>query len=381
MPSESDNLSEIIAPEAARMKAALALSDMPTALSAFDGIRRALGRDKRWMAKAYIRNVFNVEKFRAGEPYVASFRNGQIEARYWMIFGGKYVYADETMRRNIANHSWVGGLGTPDNQQFLIEIPRESIRLDESAILLCGDDNYAHWLFRCLPRLALIADGNACNGRPFLTSSKLGAAQNEMLDILGIGDSARLRIEPDNLYGFGELTIPVCPLGHPFFGDCVTWLRERLLREIAPPSGTKRRLFVSRRDAARRVLLNEQEIKDLLVGYGFEPFVPGDHTFSEQAVAFANAEIVIGPHGAGLANLLFAPPSCRVLELSDSYMVRIDEFELISEVFGLRYERLVSDDIVERDPPTGESPFPFKYHDFRVEPEAVRAALERLLRA
>ena len=36
---------------------------------------------------------------------------------------------------------------------------------------------------------------------------------------------------------------------------------------------------------------------------------------SEQALLFQRAGMVVAPHGAGLANMVFAPPGLRVIEL------------------------------------------------------------------
>ena len=38
-------------------------------------------------------------------------------------------------------------------------------------------------------------------------------------------------------------------------------------------------------------------------------------TVAAQVRAFAEAECVVGPHGAGLTNLAFAPPGAAVVEL------------------------------------------------------------------
>jgi capsular polysaccharide biosynthesis protein len=52
--------------------------------------------------------------------------------------------------------------------------------------------------------------------------------------------------------------------------------------------------------------------------YGFERIVPGEHDFADQVRRFASAEMILGPHGAGLTNLAFAPDATLV-ELFGSY--------------------------------------------------------------
>jgi hypothetical protein len=82
--------------------------------------------------------------------------------------------------------------------------------------------------------------------------------------------------------------------------------------------GQSRCLYVSRADAADRRVRNEDALVATLEAYDFERIVPGNHSFEDQVRAFANADIVVGPHGAGLTNLLFADET-TVVELFGSY--------------------------------------------------------------
>ncbi len=57
-----------------------------------------------------------------------------------------------------------------------------------------------------------------------------------------------------------------------------------------------------------------------LARFGVEPVVLEGRSLGDQAALFADAELVVAPHGAGLTNLVFAPRDCRVVELlSDAY--------------------------------------------------------------
>jgi hypothetical protein len=95
-------------------------------------------------------------------------------------------------------------------------------------------------------------------------------------------------------------------------------LGERLRAAVDVEDDDPRCLYVSRADAADRRVRNEDELLDTLDAYGFERLVPGDHSFEEQVRRFANAEFVVGPHGAGLTNLIFAEEATLV-ELFGSY--------------------------------------------------------------
>jgi capsular polysaccharide biosynthesis protein len=76
-----------------------------------------------------------------------------------------------------------------------------------------------------------------------------------------------------------------------------------------------RRLYITRRLAGRRHVLNEAELEPILADYGFEIIEAETLSFHDQVRLFSQAEAVAGPHGAGFTNLVFAPPGCRVLEM------------------------------------------------------------------
>lgn len=82
-----------------------------------------------------------------------------------------------------------------------------------------------------------------------------------------------------------------------------------------------RRFYRSRRGAGadRRSLLNHQELADRLAerfGKHFRNVALEKLPFREQLQLFRNARLVIGQHGAGLANALWMEPGTQVVELT-----------------------------------------------------------------
>ena len=80
-----------------------------------------------------------------------------------------------------------------------------------------------------------------------------------------------------------------------------------------------------------------------LAPLGFEVIDPGALSPAEQVRAFAEAECIVGPHGAGLTNLAFAAPGAAVVELFARDYVNECFWALASTVEGLRYRYLVGD--------------------------------------
>jgi capsular polysaccharide biosynthesis protein len=114
----------------------------------------------------------------------------------------------------------------------------------------------------------------------------------------------------------------------------------RALFDLAPRD-RRRRLLISRADATARRLVNEGEIARMLAPLGFETIVPGRMSFADQIAAFRDATHVIGPHGAGLANILFCAPGTHVLEVMHPHYATY-AYAVIAPSLGLDYASLVA---------------------------------------
>jgi len=96
--------------------------------------------------------------------------------------------------------------------------------------------------------------------------------------------------------------------------DEVAWLR--MVMGVRPESDAGRRVFVLRNRASIRRLLNQDEVAAVLQArLGFEAVDPAALTLDEQVQAFRGASVIVGPHGAGLANAVFAARPRLLVEL------------------------------------------------------------------
>lgn len=124
--------------------------------------------------------------------------------------------------------------------------------------------------------------------------------------------------------------------------ECLEWLREETYSLFGlDPEEPFRRLYVTRRNAKVRRLLNEKEVASFLTGRGFEVVALEDRPLCEQVRLFAEASIVVAQHGAGLVNLLFAQAP-RVLEVCSDQDRQIF-FRLISEARGFPHVQIHRD--------------------------------------
>ena len=198
------------------------------------------------------------------------------------------------------------------NRAYTRRLPRPE-HLEGERILLANQwaTTHFHWLTDTLPRLSLVPWEES--EAPILIPDGLGAAGRESLRLLGIPDE---RLEPltHAHVVVDELVMPslVGGTGNPR-RSVVRWLAERLVGERG---AARRRLWVSRRDADRGQVLNEDEVVRALQPLGVEVLVASELPLGEQLRRFAEAELIVAPHGAGLTGLL-AARDATVVELFD----------------------------------------------------------------
>jgi capsular polysaccharide biosynthesis protein len=64
-----------------------------------------------------------------------------------------------------------------------------------------------------------------------------------------------------------------------------------------------------------RRIVNEADLVKELITYGFDVVTLGGMSFADQARLFNEAEIIVGPHGAGFQNAVFAQPGATLIDL------------------------------------------------------------------
>jgi len=79
-------------------------------------------------------------------------------------------------------------------------------------------------------------------------------------------------------------------------------------------SVTKKTWF-SRGGVRVRAIKNATEIDALCAAYGFNKFIATSLNFREQFQTFQQSSVILGVHGAGLANILFCRPGTTIVEI------------------------------------------------------------------
>lgn len=178
--------------------------------------------------------------------------------------------------------------------------------------------NYHLWLHYALPRLAVLSDMTVDEDSE-VTVVVSNAVPDFVRDTLNSYQRLFRKVLIEYLPA-GNHKFPIVYLMQPMSVKdlpnpmAVEWLRKTFLNDVGPPM-SKRRLYLTRRGALERDIINESFLTDFLELKGFEIIDGGKISFDEQVAAFRDAEIVIGPHGASFSNLSFCSPNTLVIEI------------------------------------------------------------------
>lgn len=179
-------------------------------------------------------------------------------------------------------------------------------------------DNFHHWMIDLLPRLGLVRRA----GYPLdefdhvIVNHQGRRFQLESLARLGIPRERLVPATPDLWVRADQLVVPSLKRSNQTLPAAdVAFLRQTFL-PAPPPASRGRRIFLSRSDAAYRRLHDEAALRPLLASLDFEIVSPSAMELGAQARLFAEAEVIAGPAGAAFANLVFAAPPARVIEIA-----------------------------------------------------------------
>lgn len=251
------------------------------------------------------------------KAFVATFPSGRVWGRRGAVISDDNVLLGDVSRE----FGTTKGVYNGDHSLFKqLLLPSPKRFKGTLGVVACpGSRTYFHWLFDILPRIHLLQvsgwfqrlDGILIDweGLPFQLET-IAALEIPLGKLVIPEDHRHFQIQADTL------VVPSLPSDLCTIADwSVEFLRERFLKDPASSRpGRRRRLFVSRRRAPTRCERNCEEILRFLSDRGFEEYFAEEHSVAETARDFSDAEWIIGMHGGGLANLVFAARETKVIE-------------------------------------------------------------------
>lgn len=245
-------------------------------------------------------------------------------------------------------HNWVAALRAHPHQLRSLADDRAYFNLMAP---IPAKGHIFHWLFNAMvPLLAYLESGGRDEGLGLLVNAAPSEIQDWSIEYLKVryGIAAVEPVAQREAVRVSDLkvAIPVphipralqSPLGLARLDDLGSFIAGR------HDTGGGTRIYISRNDARLRRVRNEKRLQPMLDVLGFERAVLADLSMERQVKLFRQADIVVAPHGAGLAHIAWCKPGTKVIEFfpdPDGPRGRVRnatyDYWLLSQLLGLDY--------------------------------------------
>jgi capsular polysaccharide biosynthesis protein len=123
----------------------------------------------------------------------------------------------------------------------------------------------------------------------------------ESLNLIGYDDSRYIEWNNEPIR-VSQLVVPSFPEPTP---RAIQWLRERILPGIKESNTGSEWVYISRQQADKRRVKNFTQVKQVLTERNIKIVELESLPLAEQISILHNAEGVVGPHGAGMVNMIW----------------------------------------------------------------------------
>jgi capsular polysaccharide biosynthesis protein len=199
------------------------------------------------------------------------------------------------------------------------ELNRLQVTEIEDDVIICGVhnyDNYFHWHVDCLSGL-LLAERAGAKGKVLVPP--LSSWRRASLSYMGLSADDVVPCSSGILH-LKRAYWPSSLVRRGFhMTDDVVEAFDRIRRgaqragKLTAPSAEK--VYIGRTDTSVRQLINERDLIQVLEQHGFTILTPGLQSYEDQIALMVNARVIVALHGAGLANMGFAPVNCNIIEI------------------------------------------------------------------
>ncbi|WP_238121772.1 MULTISPECIES: glycosyltransferase family 61 protein [unclassified Xanthobacter] len=220
---------------------------------------------------------------------------------------------------------------------LLVKGPEPVQHIAGTTIVLQGWSNFDHFIRQPLSSLLLSLDLCDADARAqvHLLMSNLDERIIAFLEMLGF-DRGKILPFGGATYSFERLLYS--PDGSRLKRPSDLYRRTAAFLSgcVDLPSSGAERIYVSRALARRRKIVNEAELESRLATFGYVSIDPGQFTYAEQIAFFRQARCIVGPHGQGLANAIFAAPMQCLVEIMPTTWMR-PSYLRTAQMYGAAY--------------------------------------------
>lgn len=272
--------------------------------------------------------------------FVATVPYGRVWGR-----GGTVITADGMVLGDVSREL----SKNPDEHSINLQLWLPSVRYIEGKVAVlstAGSEHYFHWMFDTLPRIDLLRQSNICIDSidKFVICSYYLPFHIETLNTLGIPLTKVIKLGNYLHIKATQLVVPSLPgnTGNMPYWVCEFLRKEFLHTEIVEKYRILERIYLSRKNAKYRKIVNEDELINFLSKLGFTNVLLESMSVAEQALLFSSAKVVVAPHGAGLTNIVFCKTGTKIVELFSPGYVNVCYWSLCNQI-DLEYYYLIGE--------------------------------------
>lgn len=255
------------------------------------------------------------------EAVVASLRNGRVwvshnDLRH--VVSSAHITEDDRIIGPLSDEFGC----EPDQHSIFnqIKLPRvHNVSGRAISLVTTKGEQFYHWMYDMLPKLASLERAGIDwreQADHIIVNDQSSRFMKETLDILGFPAEKLVDTQTYPHIKADEMIIPSIPAS---MGNPTVWISQFLRNSFLPhraplPHATSKRVYISRAKAQFRNVINEAEVIEVLKHFGFQVFILENMSYCEQVALFAQAEVIVAPHGAGLSGLVYCNPGTTVVE-------------------------------------------------------------------
>jgi capsular polysaccharide biosynthesis protein len=314
----------------------------------------ALGKDAEAVLR-YYRWEFSPREDR---PFIAYFRNPLLYGRHFSIIDSqKHIFKECISKAS----RWKAGV--PRKKMEARHVPGTYLQTSSEF-----HAHYAHHFCDILPRLMLYEQQGLLHKVPALLHASGKSVSEQSYRRLGL-DTPDCRYWDETFWKMDGVYFATMPKQFcSWTPESAAWVRGKFHPGLDEKPVGKKRFYISRRNAVRPAL-NEDEILAAIKPWGITVVEPERLSLQEQVELFSDAGLIMGPHGAGIQNSLWAPRGCKVLEfISPRYFTGL--YWTLADSLGHDYG------LVTGEMAPGEDPIS---NGLTIDPKLVAQAVDVLL--
>ncbi len=269
------------------------------------------------------------------ETFILHILNATVQ-NYGLVLVGN-IFIEELIwknfRHNLAHVRWY-------NRNKIVRVPYKVAVVGQAAC-----HNYFHWLTEILCRLALLEMQGVAYDYLYVPCDL--HFMQESLALWGIDFSKIIPAHPNLCVQADTVIVPSLVSNVSFggvLGACyvqmhlLNYVKQKLLTaalQHQPSVKLAPKVFISRKDAPQRKVINEDEVFSLFEQQGFVRYELDKLSVVDQILLFHHAQVVVSPQGTGLANTIFCKKGTKIIELLQG--LNDCTFWYLSQDLGLDY--------------------------------------------